>query len=197
VTERLPNNYGESRASVQLGPSIADSIVRAVLVGAVLVCTLVGCGDPVQDSSVAALGAEAPGVPKGPLHRPGQPCVLCHSDQGGASPFLLAGTVYVSASSLTPIDGVQVNVVDSLEHKFATTTNCAGNFWVLPQDYMPDAPLWVSLKRDAVLRVMNTAIYREGSCAGCHADPQGPASVGHVYLIDDPTVEKAPVSQCQ
>jgi hypothetical protein len=197
VTKRVPKNCSEAQASAQIGPSIGASIVRAMLVGAVLVHTLVGCGDPVQDSSVAALGPEAPGVPKGPLHRPGQPCVLCHSDQGGASPFLLAGTVYVSASSLTPIDGVQVNVVDSLEHKFVTTTNCAGNFMVLPQDYMSDAPLWVSLQRDAVVRVMNTPIYREGSCAGCHADPQGPASVGHVYLIDDPTVEKAPVSQCQ
>jgi hypothetical protein len=166
-------------------------------IGALLISLLVGCGDPVHDDAVAALGPEAPGVEKGPLHRPGQPCVLCHSEAGGKQPFLLAGTVYVSADSRTPIDGVQVQVIDSLNHQFVTTTNCAGNFIVKPQDFTSDAPLWVSLRRDEVLRVMNTAIFREGSCAGCHFDPQGPASAGHVYLIDDPTVEKAPVSQCR
>jgi hypothetical protein len=173
------------------------SIIRAVLFVNILVFNLLGCGDPVHDTAVSALGPEAPGVPKGPLHRPGQPCVLCHSDQGGAPPFLLAGTVYISADSLKPIDGVQVKVVDSLEHSFVATTNCAGNFFVRPQDFTSDAPLWISMQRDAVFRVMNTAIYREGSCAACHGDPQGPSLVGHVYLIDDPTVEKTPVSQCQ
>lgn len=174
----------------------AHAAIRAVLAGTSVIGALMGCGDPVHDSAVAALGPETPGVPKGPLHRPGQPCVLCHSDQGGATPFLLAGTVFISADSLMPIDGVQVNVVDSLGHGVVTTSNCAGNFVVRPQEFTPDAPLWVKLQRDAVFRVMNTAIYREGSCAGCHADPPGPANVGHVYLIDDPTVEKVPVSQC-
>jgi len=123
--------------------------------------------------------------------------VLCHSDAGGASPFLVAGTVYVSADSPTPIDGVQVNLIDSLQHQFVATTNCAGNFFVRPLDFSPDAPIWVTMRRDAVFRAMNTAIYREGSCAGCHSDPPGPTATGHVYLIDDPTVQKAPVSQCR
>ena len=165
-------------------------------ISALLISLPVACGDPVRDQAVAALGPETPGVERGPLHRPGQPCVLCHSDAGGEEPFLLAGTVYVSADSRTPIDGVQVKVVDSVNHEFVTTTNCAGNFMVKPGDFRSDAPLWVSLRRDEVLRVMNTPIFREGSCAGCHFDPQGPASAGHVYLIDDPTVEKIPVTQC-
>jgi hypothetical protein len=173
------------------------SAARLLIGSAILACTLSGCGDPVQDQAVAALGAEAPGVPKGPLHRPGQPCVLCHSKQGGAPIFLLAGTVYVFANSLMPIEDVKVNLIDSFDKKFTATTNCAGNFFVRPEDYASDAPLWVSLQRDDVNRQMDTAIYREGSCAGCHYDPLGPASAGHVYLIDDPTVEKVPVSQCR
>jgi hypothetical protein len=167
------------------------------LLAASVLCALTGCGDPVHDRSVDALGGEAPGVPKGPLHRPGQPCVLCHSDQGNAPTFLVAGTVYVSADSRTPIDGVQVKLIDSLQHQFVATTNCAGNFFVRPQDFSSDAPIWVTMQRDAVFRAMNTAIYRDGSCAGCHADPVSVSSAGHVYLIDDPTVEKAPVSQCR
>ncbi len=111
--------------------------------------------------------------------------------------FLLAGTVFISKDTQLPIEDVAIAVVDSVGNRFTTSTNCAGNFIVRPGDYAPDAPLWVSMQREAVHRDMNTAIYREGSCAGCHFDPQGPASVGHVYLIDDPTVEETPVSRCQ
>lgn len=173
------------------------SLPTARLAVLVLLGAVTGCGDPVQDQAVSALGPEEPGVPHGPLHRPGQPCVLCHSEAGGKSVFLLAGTVYVSADSPLPIEDVTVNLVDSVGNKFSTTTNCAGNFIVRPGDYAPNAPIWVSLQRDAVVRDMNTAIYREGSCAGCHYEPRGPASSGHVYLIDDPLVEQTPVSRCR
>jgi len=183
-------------ATLQIGRSLADSTLRALLAGSIAFGALTACGDPVHDASVAALGGEAPGVPKGEFHRPGQPCTLCHSDQGGAPPFSIAGTVYIYADSLMPIEGVQVKVTDSTGRSFTTTSNCAGNFMVRPQEFTPEAPLWLNMQRDAVVRVMNTAIYREGSCAACHGDPAGPSMVGHVYLIDDPTVEKAPVSQC-
>src|ERR1700683_3328645 len=45
----------------------------AMLVGALMV----GC-NPVLDDAIADLGPEKPGVHPGPLHRPGQPCLLCH-----------------------------------------------------------------------------------------------------------------------
>ena len=165
-------------------------------VGTLLIATLAGCGDPVQDNAIEALGPEAPGVPKGPLHRPGQPCVLCHSEAGNAQPFSFAGTVYVDANSMIPIDDVRVSLIDLFGREFTTTTNCAGSFIVLPQEYQLDGPTWVSLRREEVLREMQTPIYRDGSCTGCHYDPAGPASAGHVYLIDDPVVEEAPISRC-
>lgn len=111
--------------------------------------------------------------------------------------FSFAGTVYVDATSLTPIDDVRVTLINSFGRQFSTTTNCAGNFIVLPSDYALDGPIWVSLSRDEVFRDMETPIYRDGSCTGCHEDPAGPASAGHVYLIDDPVVEKAPISRCR
>jgi hypothetical protein len=162
-----------------------------------LIAVHAGCGDPVRDSVIDALGPEIGGVPKGPLHRPGQPCVACHDEAGEASPFSFAGTVYVDASSLTPIDDVTVTLVDRLGREFSTTTNCAGSFFVRPDEYPMDGPIWVGLRRDDVLREMVTPIYREGSCTGCHGDPAGPASAGHVYLIDDPVVEQTPVSRCR
>ena len=170
---------------------------RAAARAALLLASLSSCADPVRDRAIDALGPEAPGVAPGPLHRPGQPCVLCHSEAGNAEPFLLAGTVYIDADSLTPIEDVRVDFIDSFGRTFATTTNCAGSFIVRREEYPTGGPIWVSLRRDEVLREMETPIYRDGSCAGCHAEPLGPASAGHVFLIDDPEVEKAPISRCR
>lgn len=52
------------------------------------VVILAAACDPVRSDAVAALGGEAPGVPHGPTHRPGQPCLLGHSN------FAVAGTVF-------------------------------------------------------------------------------------------------------
>lgn len=108
----------------------------------------------------------------------------------------MAGTVYIDADSLTPIDDVRVDFIDSFGREFSTTTNCAGSFIVRRREYPVGGPIWVSLHRDEVLREMETPIYRDGSCASCHTDPLGAASAGHVFLIDDPEVEKAPISRC-
>ena len=60
--------------------------MRAVHAIAVcLLATSTSCTDPLRDREIEALGDEAPGVSPGPEHRPGQPCVLCHSDGGPAS----------------------------------------------------------------------------------------------------------------
>ena len=49
-------------------------IASVALAALATTCTL----DPVQSEAVADLGGEAPGVAPGPLHRPGQPCLVCH-----------------------------------------------------------------------------------------------------------------------
>jgi hypothetical protein len=172
---------------------MSGSISRLTLV----IAALAGCAEPVRDGAVEALGPEAPGVPRGPLHRPGQPCVLCHSESGNAPPFSFAGTVFVDAETVTPIDDVSVTLRDLLGREVVATTNCAGNFFVRPRDFTQEGPVWVSMQRDEVFRDMNTPIYRDGSCAGCHDEPRGSASAGRVFLIEDPLVEGAPVSRCR
>lgn len=162
-----------------------------------LVLAASACVDPVQDEAVSALGPEAPGVKPGPMHRPGQPCVLCHSDQGTAEPtFSLGGTVYIDAMSNTPVGAVSVEILDVEGKSFTTTTNCAGNFFVRTDEFTPAFPIWLALRAGMVYRSMDTASYREGSCATCHYDPTGASSPGHVFLIDDPTTEMPPPSQC-
>lgn len=164
----------------------------------VAVCALAACADPVHDDAVAKLGEELPGVPTGPLHRPGQPCVLCHSAKGGESEFSLAGTVFVDPTSQTPIEDVNVRVVDSQNRRFVVRTNCAGNFFIKPEEFDPDFPIWLGLDRGAIFRDMDTPVYRERSCAGCHSNPKSLSSAGHIFLIENLTEEQlSPVSRCR
>lgn len=152
-------------------------LVMSVLVAATL---LAACQDPFHDKSVEALGPEANGVPKGPLHRPGQPCLVCHGDAGPAGMiFSLAGTIYQYAPpgdpSLSPSSAADAPASDVLVHfrdtngrEYSTGSNCAGNFFVQPGDYDPTFPVAVWLEYAGVISIMNSQAFRERSCAGCH-----------------------------
>ncbi len=171
---------------------------RTYLLTAGIAFAASACADPVYDDAIAKLGGEAAGVEPGELHRPGQPCALCHSDRGGETEFSLAGTVYVDAASLIPIEDVNVRIVDSQKRQFVARTNCAGNFFIKPTDFTPDFPIWLGLQRGSIIRDMDTPVYREASCAGCHGDPKSLSSAGHVFLIEDPVAEPLlPASRCR
>lgn len=178
-------------------PSRPSTTLLRLLPNALLMAALSSCIDPAREQAIEALGPETPGVREGPLHRSGQPCLLCHDEAGNAPPFSVAGTVYIDAASLKPIEDVTVNLIDPLGGTFSSVTNCAGNFFVRPREYSLQGPIWVNMQREGVFREMDTPVYRDGSCAGCHGDPIGPASAGHVFLIDDPEVEEVPVSRCR
>lgn len=157
---------------------------------------LSACSDPVHTHQVDALGGEQPGVPVGPLHRPGQPCNVCHGEYGPAdSQFVFAGTVYASIweeehQKGVPLPDVRVKVFDAKGKAYETGTNCAGNFFIMQSDYKPEWPVWTSLiygmmAGQPIEQKMSSPIQREGSCATCHADPPSVEAVGHVYLSQD------------
>jgi hypothetical protein len=161
--------------------------VSRSLLSLALGCWVAACSDPVRDEVVAALGGETEGVPVGPLHRPGQPCLACHD--GGKGPvFSVAGTVYSRATDTLPLNRITVQMVDTDGRPFNATTNCAGNFFVRPSEFTPHYPLWVTLAVGTQKIDMESPVYRDGSCASCHTDPKGSASAGHVYFLleDDP-----------
>jgi hypothetical protein len=162
-----------------------------MLRAAALLVALTGCEDPVRDRAVSALGPEAAGVPEGPLHRPGQPCVLCH-DGEEARALALGGTITWAEGSEVAAVGATVDLVDALGARFSARTNCAGNFFVLPEDYQPQYPVWVSLRRGASEIAMESPIHGDGSCATCHASHQGPESAGPVYLYSLPPSDPPP-----
>lgn len=160
---------------------------REVLAAVVALAAAFAACDPVHDDAVSALGDEAPGVHRGPLHRPGQPCVTCHDGALGNPPkFTVAGTIYQTASSLTPAAGATVTLTSSDgSQPFSTTTNAAGNFYVVPREYTPVFPMKVAVTYQGATVQMTTHVGRDSSCADCHSDPAGPTSAGHVYAVQD------------
>ena len=156
-------------------------------IAAASVCMLVGCFDPVHDDRVDELGPEVRGVEKGPLHRPGQPCTVCHGGEGPGSPtFDVAGTVFVDRENRTPLRGATVWLVDESGQRVGIRTNKAGNFWLGEGELSVDFPFWTSVEYGAEGVEMETRIFRARSCAECHADPPGEDSVGHIYLRAQP-----------
>jgi len=120
-------------------------------------------------------------------HRPGQPCLVCHNEDysPGDDVFAVAGTIFLRATD-DDEDGLrdaEVVVTDALDREFRALTNDAGNFMVkvkkgrdtrqkddgkLEIGYQPKYPLRVKVVFGADEVEMQSLIWRDGSCAGCH-----------------------------
>jgi hypothetical protein len=164
------------------------AIRHVTLIGvALLAATATSCTDPVKDHAIERLGPEAAGVPAGPEHRPGQPCVLCHSDGGPASDhkFAIAGTIYDTVKADRGAENVRVYFIDTANVDRQVVTNAAGNFFVREEEW-PDLafPFKTGIRRGSGLPVkMQSTINREGSCNFCHQLPGGDAreSIGPIF----------------
>jgi hypothetical protein len=157
----------------------------AVLASAALGPLSAGCrNDPAVQTIIDSLGPET-GTPSA-FHRPGQPCLACHTDYGGATPlFAVAGTLYgvnTTGSAILPVPNVRVVIEDSIGTNGApgvTRTACsnsAGNFYVLAADWTDPLPTFPLSPRVNVTPTSNgtgmvSLIGRDGSCASCHMLP--------------------------
>jgi len=156
------------------------SIVVACVAGASISCL----GDVVQSNGVSALGEDPTGMRNGPLHRAGQPCLVCHGGQGPANAqFSVAGTIYRSHDVATGVNGVNVTLTDSIGNSITALTNDVGNFYLTPKQFTPTYPVRVTIQYLTVTTPMLTHIGREGSCATCHLDPEGLNSAGHIFVV--------------
>jgi hypothetical protein len=146
---------------------------------------LAGCRDAVHDDAVDALGPE-PGVEQGPLHRPGQPCTVCHGGDGPGSPtFDLAGTVFAFADSPEPLPGATVHLIDGAGRRSAAGTNAAGNFYWLEGKLPLEFPLWPSVEHCGRVVEMKTPIFRATACADCHRTASA-SGVAQVFFAQTP-----------
>ncbi len=175
---------------------MSNVVFKVVALG--LGALFVSCSDPVRDQAIDRLGGEDPSVPQGPEHRPGQPCVLCHSDGGPASDFkfAIAGTIFESNSpDSMGAEGVQVLFIDASSATRTYDTNAAGNFFI-PESDWPDLtfPFRVGLLKDGKPVPMMSVVNREGSCNYCHRPVPGSpyalpnedprSSIGQVYVAN-------------
>ena len=152
---------------------------------------LMACADPVNSAQRDALGPEDPSVPQGELHRPGQPCLVCHDD------FAAAGTIYKD-DLVTPFEGATITLIDAQGNSppNAPTTNSAGNFFIFKKDWTPVFPIgtYTDGNGNAVFGVtvvgpdpnnqaqMITQIGRDLGCNSCHTPQAGPNSPGPSYI---------------
>ncbi len=145
------------------------------------------CEDPVLRQKAESLGPDPGRYEDGPNHRAGFPCTWCHTDGGTASPILdLGGTVYANPSTTEPLKDVLVHLFDRKGRTLTLPSNRAGNFFLAEGALPLEFPIWVKLEYGDQVTAMQSPIFRERSCAGCHMDPANPASAGHVYLWEDP-----------
>lgn len=155
-------------------------IVAACIAGASASCL----GDAVQDDGVSALGEDPTGQHNGPLHRAGQPCLVCHGGMGPASAqFSVAGTIYRSHDVVTGVGGVNVTMTDVNGNSITAVTNEVGNFYLTPKQWNPTYPVHVQIQYLTASNTMLTHIGREGSCATCHRDPEAVDSAGHIFVV--------------
>jgi len=173
--------------SLRTHRSFITTFIGLLAISAAGSCTL----NPVQNNAEKALGDEDPNVPPGPLHRPGQPCVTCHSEPGSASdyPFVLAGTVFYGPEQLRPVAGAYVSIKDARSSEQCYVTNCAGSFFVRPEQFSSlTYPLLVSVQKGGRTRQMGSHVGREPSCGGCHKNQAEGArffnSPGQVRIYD-------------
>jgi hypothetical protein len=158
--------------------------LKAALI--MLLLLLGGCYDPVHLDAVKSLGDEATDVPRGPEHRPGQPCTTCHGGEGPADLELsVAGTIFAVRGTSTPLPGATVRITDARGETRSPQTNAAGNFLVRTDEWSPAFPLRVTLEDPSGARKeMITTIGQSGSCAACHAGNGDTSTMPAVFARD-------------
>lgn len=169
----------------------------------VLALAVAGCGNPVVDQRIDALGPEVTGVPPSEFHRPGQPCVLCHGAYEGDTPqMVVGGTVFAyrgdekyhtTIATNTQVPNVKVHLYDTTGTHDAVT-DCMGNFFVAVSDWNASFPLGVGIEcpdpgsnpptYSRGIKYMKSRISRDGSCASCHYGPVSASSPGWVPCDD-------------
>lgn len=164
--------------------TVRTSLVPRVVSLVVSAWGLVACGDPLREERIAALGPEVRGVPEGPMHRAGQPCLTCHDGKDDAvREFSVAGTIYAFPIGEEVAVDATVELRDAAGKTYRVATNCAGNFFVEPADFAPTFPVWVSLASDDYRIRMDSPMRRDGSCGSCHGSEATRRSVERVHLF--------------
>jgi hypothetical protein len=133
-------------------------------------------------AACSAAEPEPSGEVTGPLMRPGQDCLRCHSERAsvGAPPWTVAGTVFPErgAAADQGVSGVRVLVSDARGRSVELTSNSAGNFYT---NAPLEVPLRVAIEHAGGRREM-PARAPSGGCNACHSPQPIGGTEGRLYL---------------
>jgi hypothetical protein len=161
--------------------------MRILVLALAFALASLSCLDPVHSDAVDALGGEAPGVRRGPTHRPGQPCLTCHGSDGPGRPEIsVAGTVFDVRGSNVAAWGAEVTITDATGDGLTFNTNEAGNFYAFKTEWDPVFPLRTSVAYQSSKKDMTSRIGRDGSCATCHVGSGSNLQMPGVFAKDAP-----------
>ncbi len=68
-------------------------------------------------------------APADGYHFPGEDCITCHQQAGGAPPFTVGGTLYSDEVGSAPAPGVTIVIDDFFGNRFSMVTEENGNFY--------------------------------------------------------------------
>lgn len=142
----------------------ASAYGLAPLLGLALFTSLAGCND------------------EGPLMRPGENCLSCHSAGGmqRAPHYTVAGTVFAlpGADVNSGSDGITVTITDAANKTITLVTNSAGNFYTAQA---VTYPISARLTKGSTTVAMSQTV-SDGGCASCHTVPPQMLAPGRVYI---------------
>ena len=102
--------------------------------------------------------------------KPGDDCLMCHHQGGGATPFAFAGTLY-DAAGTTPVGGATMYLQDAVGNVAKAVSHPTnGNFYVIDGFVMYPAKAFVSLCPDVkeMLAPVDSATGANCNTSGCH-----------------------------
>jgi hypothetical protein len=102
--------------------------------------------------------------------KPGDDCLMCHHQGGGASPFNYAGTVY-DATGTNAVGGATIHLQDQVGNIATAITHPNGNFYSTDGFVMYPAKAFASLCPDVLGMVSPVDMSTGANCntAGCHS----------------------------
>ena len=104
--------------------------------------------------------------------KPGDDCLMCHHQGGGATPFTFAGTLYSDALGTQPIGNATITVQDAVGNIATALTHAQGNFYSTDGFAMYPARAFASLCPDVATMTGPVDMLTGANCntSGCHTD---------------------------
>jgi hypothetical protein len=101
---------------------------------------------------------------------PGDDCLMCHHQGGGATPYTFAGTLY-NAAGTQPVAGATVYVQDSVGNVATAISFPNGNFFTSDGFTMYPAKTFVSMCPDVIEMISPVDEVTGANCntSGCHS----------------------------